>query len=238
MKRRVEREILDDLPVDHPQAKRSRRDLILINRLMGHASLLSKPLERHLPFNRPIHLLEMGSGDGTLSARLLERLGNVCAGSRIQLVDQLPILSEASRRMLEARGWIVEESVSDIFEWLSNNETRFDGCFANLFIHHFETRALKILFEHLSKHVDLFMCTEPRRDAIAAWGAAGLRLLGCNKVTLNDAKLSVSAGFNDDELTQIWNSVTDSPSWHLSEQRARGFSHFFIARNTGTDADE
>ena len=38
--RRVIAELLDELPPDDPRALRSRRDLRLINRIMGHSALL------------------------------------------------------------------------------------------------------------------------------------------------------------------------------------------------------
>ena len=69
--RRVVAEILDHLPPDDPRAVRSRRDLRLVNRIMGHAALLARALDPAM--TAPRRLVELGAGDGTLLLRLARR---------------------------------------------------------------------------------------------------------------------------------------------------------------------
>ena len=72
-------EILDHLPVDHPAARRSRRDLRLTNALMGNHRWLERGLRRHL---RPGEAaLELGAGDGSFARRANE------AGLEVHALD-------------------------------------------------------------------------------------------------------------------------------------------------------
>ena len=71
MQRRVEPELLDTLPADDPAAQRSRRELRLINAIMGNHRWLEREVRRSI---RPgWRVLELGAGDGTFGARLIAR---------------------------------------------------------------------------------------------------------------------------------------------------------------------
>ena len=54
-----------------------------------------------------------------------------------------------------------------------------------------------------------------------------LRLIGCNDVTRHAAKISVRAGFTENELSALWPS--DS-GWRLTERPAGQFTHCFVAQ--------
>ena len=77
MHRVVEPELLDDLPPADPRAVGSRADLRRLNLLMGHAGILSRALRQPLAEtslrSRPLRLVELGAGDGTLLLRLARR---------------------------------------------------------------------------------------------------------------------------------------------------------------------
>ena len=61
-------------------------------------------------------------------------------------------------------------------------------------------------------------------------GAAGLLpLIGCNGVTRHDARISVRAGFTEEELSALWPA---GDGWRLKERRAGLFSHCFVAQRT------
>jgi len=68
--RRVVAELLDALPPDDPRAARSRRDLRVVNRIMGHAGTLAHALDT-VATRQPLRLVELGAGDGTLAEALL-----------------------------------------------------------------------------------------------------------------------------------------------------------------------
>src|SRR5882672_8751466 len=68
MQRTLQPELLDSLPPQHPDARHSRRDLRVINRIMGN----HRWFERTLPSCRRAgeRVLEIGAGTGELGLRL------------------------------------------------------------------------------------------------------------------------------------------------------------------------
>lgn len=67
--RRVEPEWLDALPPDDPRARRARRDLRRVNRLMSTRRLVGPALDalvRTASAEPPVPVMELGSGDGEL----------------------------------------------------------------------------------------------------------------------------------------------------------------------------
>jgi hypothetical protein len=220
MPRVVEPEILDELPAEAPEARRSRGDLVRVNALMGHAQLIRRALPDHVT-----HVVDLGAGDGTL---LLKMLGRDAKKVRhVTLVDRQRIANEATVaqfRRLEVSAEIV---VADVFSWLRGSAVRRPAIIANLFLHHFETPALRELLTQAANRCDTFIACEPRRGAWPAFAASLLGLIGCNRVTRHDARISVRAGFRSRELTALW---PDKPNWRIEEREAGLFSHLFTAR--------
>lgn len=226
--RQVEPEILDALPPLDAGAKQSRKDLILINQIMGHASLLRDALSQVMKKHGPIHIAEMGAGDGSLARNIFKTFGQISAGSTLHFIDHAKTLANEAREALERQGWQVVEHVQDIRDWVHESSDPLDACYANLFLHHFDDASLKPLVHSLTRRTRHFVCCEPRRHRLGLLGAAGLRLLGCNDVTLHDARISVKAGFLAKELSTLWNSEAEE-TWELSEGSSGCFSHFFKA---------
>jgi 2-polyprenyl-3-methyl-5-hydroxy-6-metoxy-1,4-benzoquinol methylase len=226
MQRVVKTEMLDHLPVNDPLAVGSRRDLRLINRLMGHKEILAKVIRRGLGGKRSFRLLDIGAGDGLFGLRVLRTLGCVQTPCHVTFVDRLSAISKSHLITMESLGWnhtIVER---DIFEWLEDDDSHFDVCFANLFLHHFQDDRLSEMLGLIRSRCDFFACTEPRRSAMGLMGVFCLPLLGCNRVTRNDARLSVHAGFRASELSSL---CRDDMGWELTERPAGLFSHLFTA---------
>ena len=222
--RRVEREWLDDLPLDDPRAARSRRDLRAVNRIMGHAGLLRDALARNLRTATP-RIAELGAGDGTLLLRVLRKTPQV-QRAEIVLVDTQPAVGAESIAEYERRGHRVTLAVADAAEWLGAQRFTYDALVANLFLHHLERRELETLFTLAAARTSLFIACEPRRARLPLAGSHMLGLIGCNDVTRHDAVLSVRAGFIGQELSAIWPIGSE---WTLTERRAGLFSHVFIA---------
>src|SRR5687768_9283462 len=88
--RRMEPEWLDELPADDPRAICSRRDLRLVNRIMGHAAIIGPVLRNHL--GDRARIAELGAGDGTLLARIAAG-APWARGAEIVLVDRQPVVS-------------------------------------------------------------------------------------------------------------------------------------------------
>ena len=233
MKRIIQSEILDHLSPDDPRVFHARKDLRLINALMNHARILRSSIFPQLNMGHSLRIVEIGSGDGALAYEVFKKWGKLPAGGRLDFVDKAGSLSSQVKRDLGELGWEVNEFEDDVFHWIENSPDAYDLCFASLFLHHFDEKELKLLFHHLSRKIERFICIEPRRDRFGLLGALGLRLLGCDPVTLHDAKVSVRAGFHHQELSRIWNQSV-SARWQLKERRAGLFSHFFSASSTAT----
>src|SRR5689334_20026850 len=139
------------------------------------------------------HAVEFGSGDGTLSLRLLRRLPPASRPQRLTLIDRQALLAPETRAGLEQLGVQVAAQPMDVFDWLRRGE-QFDLGLANLFLHHFDPPALQELLAGIARHRPTFLAVEPRRSPVSHLASRLLALLGCNAVTRHDAVVSVRAG--------------------------------------------
>jgi hypothetical protein len=218
----VDPEWLDELPANDPRAVRSRRDLRLVNRIMGHASSIRRALEHGLAAS-PLRIAELGAGDGTL---LLRALPPRAVGARLVFVDRQPVVSAETVRKYAERGFVASIDAEDVLEWLRADGPRYDCIVANLFLHHFEAPQLAEMFALASRRTRMFAACEPRRARIPLAGSRMLGLIGCNDVTRHDAYVSVRAGFSGRELSACWPA---GARWRLEERKAGLFSHLFVA---------
>jgi len=227
--RRVVAELLDELPPDDPRALRSRRDLRVVNRIMGHAGVLMHALDA-VATRSPLRLVELGAGDGTLLLRLARRRARHWPKAVVTVLDAQPTVTPATLAALRAVGWTVEVIAADVFEWLEHPPADREAVvLANLFVHHFEGERLARLLAGIAAQAGAFICCEPRRARLALLGSHLLWAIGCNDVTRHDAVVSVHAGFREHELTAAWRSAAGA-GWHVHETPAGAFSHLFVAR--------
>ena len=257
----VEPELLDELPPDDPSALSSRRDLLRLNAWMGHSRILARELEDREPSparsdspspvlragdgSRSAHsphvrqIVELGAGDGTFLLSVARRLSSCWRGTSAVLVDRHGIVSPETQRGFQAQGWRTQVIEADVFDWLTRPTVGFcDAVVANLFLHHFPAVQLTRLLAEAARLAKTFIAIEPRR---AAWPLTCSRmvwLIGCNRVTQNDAPTSVRAGFAGTELSRLWPA---DGGWSLQERSVGWFSHLFtarrssIVRHAGTD---
>lgn len=222
--RRLEPEWLDELPPDDPRARRSRRELRLVNALMGNARYMARALQGSIADGA--RLADLGTGDGMLMLRIAERLRPRPAGVTLALVDRLNAVSEETLARFAALGWRAAHHAADAADWLRATSP-CDAITVNLFLHHLERAPLAELLALIAARTRAFVACEPRRSALALSGSHALVLLGIGPVTRHDAVLSVRAGFADDELSRAW---PDAGAWALEERRVGLFSHLFAAR--------
>jgi hypothetical protein len=225
MKRLVQPEFLDTLPPDDPAALRSRQDLRRVNGWMGNPRILARALLAHQPGRSPGGLLEIGAGDGDFFRRVAQRLPVPPAGATVTLLDRQPCISAATVAALARRGWRADIVAADVFDAPARPEPA--AILANLFLHHFEDDRLAALLLKISRTTRLFIAVEPHRFSRPEWCGHLLRLIGCSAVTRHDAAVSIRAGFLGGELSTLW---PDPARWELTEHRAGGFSHLFVAR--------
>ncbi len=193
----VESELLDNLDARNPEAIRSRRDLRLINALMGNQIWFFRQLRR-FPQQSAIRAIEIGAGDGNLSASLHRRYPSVT----LTAMD------------LQAR----PDGLPGDFSWIRGNlfdllpRNSADVLLGGMIIHHFSDNQLAMLGSHLENFREILLC-EPYRSrwsmllAYLMWPLVG-------RVTRHDMPASIRAGFRRGELAQLLNL---SPQWKIRE---------------------
>lgn len=225
MTRVLQPELLDSLPADNPEAARSRADLRRVNAWMGHRRIFL----RTLPAARPANvrrMVELGAGDGTLALALATGLSKRWPQVELTLVDQQGLATTETMEKFRRLGWQARVIQADVFDWLAAATEPADIIFTNLFLHHFDETGLRRLLREAAKRCSCFVALEPRRHPAARAACELLWLIGCNRVTRHDARLSVCAGFRGHELSAFWPEVH---GWSVREQPAGLFSHLFVA---------
>ena len=184
MQRVLVPELLDSLPPSHPDALGSRRDLRVINRVMGNHRWLARRVPGLLgPGDR---VLEIGAGTGEL-ARRLEAAGVAVDG--LDVAD--PPCDWPSGRVWHRADVRAFDGFDD-----------YAGVVANLVLHQFTAEELASVGARIRRgKVRVLLACEPARRRIFqrlfAWFAP---MCGANRVSLHDAHVSIGAGFRADEL--------------------------------------
>lgn len=240
----VSSEILDGLNEQDPVAKRARKDLQRVHRVMGTRPIVERALEGLLasrPARAPLRILELGAGDGTLTLRVAQKLSACLPNVELTLLDRQDLITRDTLECYARLGWKVLGCKKDVVDWCRENSGDRPGCTGDrwdlivttLFLHHFETAQLVPLLDAIAATTDRFFACEPRRDWPALIGSHLIGALGVNAVTRNDAVLSVRAGFRDQELQSLW--PTRGLQWKLGEFQAGLFSHCFRAQRVGKE---
>jgi hypothetical protein len=231
-RRRVEPEELDGLAADDPRGRRSRSDLRRVHVALRSIANLQRAVARLQLAVQPRRILELGAGDGTLLLRFARVQRPRWKGVELTLLDRVDLVSEETLAGYRELGWQVNFLHADALEWAaarqlrSDDDRRYDLCFANLFLHHFEPAPLVLLLRAVAAVTDAFVACEPRRSNIARVGSRLIGLLGASEVTRQDAVKSVAAGFTGRELSTAWST---RGGWNLVEFPAPPFCHCLAA---------
>ena len=229
----VEPELLDELPALDPRAQRSRRDLQRVHIMMRSVPILLRTVERLAFASQPARVIELGAGDGTLLLRFARALRPRWREVELTLLDRLDLVSDRTRAAYRDLGWRVTSLTVDALSWSALPATpRYDLCFANLFLHHFDALRLQPLLRTIAAASDAFVALEPRRSGLAHWGSRMVGLLGANQVTREDAVTSVAAGFTGHEISAAWGN--DAAVWITDEFASWPFAHGFTAVRGGS----
>jgi len=191
-------ELLDGLHPDDPEARRSRRDLRLINALMGNAGWVVGGV------TGARQIVEIGAGDGGLC----RKLSATFPGSRVLGVD----LAERPAELPDEISW----QCGDLFAELPKHPA--DALVGVMILHHFTDDRLGELGRLFENFRTLCFC-EPWRAALPRlFGRLMFPLVG--RVTRHDMPVSINAGFRRGELPELlglenWN-VKESVDWRGS----------------------
>ena len=183
MLRTLQPELLDSLPTDHPDARHSRRDLRLINRLMGNHRWFARTLPPLVRAGECV--LELGAGTGELALRL--------SAQNIP-VDGLDFVT-CPEKWPRACAW----HTADLRSF--TGYASYPAVIANLILHHLSEAELASLGATLARTPRVILASEPTRSRRSQHLFALLSpLLRANHVTRHDAHVSIAAGFRDAEL--------------------------------------
>ncbi|MCW1886246.1 class I SAM-dependent methyltransferase [Luteolibacter flavescens] len=199
MQRIVEPEIIDQLPPDHPDVKRSRVDLKVINFLMGNERWIARHLAKY-PAAMANGVVEIGAGEGTLLRRLARRH----PGIPLTACDLAP----RPAGLPETIVW----DQRDVFESLAGMKAGVLA--ANLFLHHFEYEELE-RFRPLMENFEVICLNEPYRVERTVWDAQFI-LPFVGRATKHDMMVSIRAGFVHGELPERLG--LDPAKWRIREE--------------------
>lgn len=208
MLRTLQPELLDSLPHDHPDALHSRRDLRLINQLMGNYRWVMRTLRRRLRNGERV--LELGAGHGELGRRL-HWLGVPS--------DGLDVVARPLRWPRE-RAW----HVADLRQF--EGYASYDAVVANLILHQFSDADLAALGERLNRspRLRLLVANEPLRSRRGQWLFSIISpLLGMGHVTRHDARVSIAAGFLGEELPRLLGLDAGQWTWRCTTISRGGY---------------
>jgi len=190
-------ELLDHLPADDPEARRSRRDLRRINFLMGNERWVCRTVSR-FPAEANRGIVEIGAGDGVLCNKLATRFPR----AQVSAYDLAPSPD------LDPR---IEWRHGDLFEMPAPDPGGI--LVANLFLHHFEGEALAVLGRWF-QNFDVLVFNEPDRARLPHL-LGGLLHPWINRVTRHDMHVSIDAGFTAGEILEALG--LDPAVWQLRE---------------------
>ncbi|MFN0126707.1 MAG: hypothetical protein ACKV19_08485 [Verrucomicrobiales bacterium] len=209
--RLVEPEILDRLAWDDPEAVRARRDLRVINWIMGNERWIFRAVARQSQAaGRGI--VEWGAGDGSLAAKLAGRW----PGAPVSACDLAPRPVGLSSRV----GW----RQADVLEEAPVAEGGI--LVANLFLHHFDSDALGLLGASCLGFDTLVFC-EPDRSRLAL-ALSWLLWPWIGRVTRHDMPVSIRAGFSSGELPALLK--LSNAGWQVEESSTCCGARRIIAR--------
>ena len=193
MKRVVVPEILDELDGSDPRAVRSRRDLRMINALMGNERWIVRELKKQ---GQKGAVVELGAGRGELINQLADE---GWSGSGYDLQPKPDSLHSGA-------SW----SQGDFFQTLGKDESSV--VVGSLILHHFAEEELLALGRLLSER-QLLVFAEPFRSSLALMEGGALFPL-VNEVTRHDMMVSIRAGFRKGELAR---KLALGEGWHWRE---------------------
>jgi SAM-dependent methyltransferase len=192
----LEPEILDSLPPGHPDALHNRRDLRITNQIAGNFRWFARTLPRLVGPREAV--LELGAGTGELGHRLAR------AGFAVDGLDLWPRPADWPA----ARAWHVADLRA--FEGYAP----YPAIVGNLIFHQFAAADLAALGEKLRAKARVILACEPHRQRRSQFLFRTFGpLLGANYVSLHDARVSIAAGFRDDELPRALG--LEAPEWDV-----------------------
>jgi 2-polyprenyl-3-methyl-5-hydroxy-6-metoxy-1,4-benzoquinol methylase len=198
----VEPEILDGLSQDSSAARASRRDLRIINRLLGSEAWLENVLQINRRSGESV--LEVGAGTGELGRALSAIVPAVMTAGL-----------DLGRRPLDwpPQALWFETDVLNFTGWAD-----FPIVIGNLFFHHFDHAGLAQLGARLNEHARVIIASDPLRvHRTTTLFSLLCPLIGAHPVTQHDGRVSITAGFRHHELPRLLQLDPSVWRWRVQE---------------------
>ena len=198
-------ELLDG-PLEPDLLAGNLRDLERVNRWLGGQRLSWQALEhllRDLPEDRPVRLLDVGTGAADIPLALLRRARR--RGRRLQIVatEIRPEIIQAVRSRADlAAGLGLQLAAADRIDQPSAS---FDVVHASLVAHHLEPAGAVQLLREMARVASVGVIINDLFRRWHAWLGAWLltRLATGNRYTRNDGPLSVRRAYQPAELAGL-----------------------------------
>ena len=195
----VQAELLDSLPHDHPDALDNRRDLGLINAVMGNHRWLARILQAYASPGGPV--LELGAGTGGLAQRLRRN------GWPVDGLDVCPAPATWPAGAPWHRADLRTFAGFDAYEVV----------YGNLIFHQFSASELRAVGNRMQTRAQLLLACEPARRRRSQWMFRMFApLIGANHVSRHDANVSIAAGFRGDELPSLLGLAPERWTWRCT----------------------
>lgn len=206
MERRVDPEFIDDPRATPRQVRQAILGMRIVNRALGGIGGLVRHLERwspHWPTDRPISLLDLGTGLADIPRAAVGWARKRGIELRVTAIDANERVLEAARAHVGDEPWIVLER-ADAFSLEERLAPRsFDYAHAGMFLHHFDEDGVVRLLTTMDR---LARAGIVWNDLLRTWKGyvpTYLATLPCPRALRHDARASLRAGFVEAEVRDL-----------------------------------
>jgi len=197
-------ELLDERPADRGALRATLADLSRTNRWLGGRRALLAALEPLLlASDRPLEVLDVGTGSADLPRALASRARRLGREVIVTAIDREPLVAALAAETGGAARPGLRILCADARR-LPFADGSFDVVTASLFLHHFEHRDIVELLRRFLRLARRAVIVNDLRRHLVPW----LFIRVASRVTLrhpiyaHDAPLSVLRGFTREELTK------------------------------------
>ncbi|MDZ4287872.1 MAG: hypothetical protein U0984_07930 [Prosthecobacter sp.] len=212
IQRIIQPELLETLANEDPDAVLGRRDLRIVNLVMGNHRWITRVLRRH--YRPGWRITELGAGDGALSMHLCR--SKLCRAEDLHAFDLVGRPAHWPPQAQWTQGDLLEQP-------LPHSEVLV----VNLLLHQFQDAQLRRLGSRIPPTTRLIVAAEPARSpAHAVLGRLLCAAARFHPITRHDMQVSIRAGFRHDELAK---ALALEPGWTTSSATTPFGAYHFVA---------
>ena len=205
--RSEELEIMDDLDISGPIIGQTLRELNTINKRLGGNKISLSAYKKFARKSDSIALADLGCGGGDIMAEMARWSREKNFQATFTGIDANPHIVEYAESNTRKYPEISYQAINIFSE--AFKKQRFDIIHCCLFLHHFSTDDLIMLFKQFKSQARLgVIINDLHRHPLAYWSISLLTtLFSKSSMVRNDASVSVARGFKKSELQLILNEA-------------------------------